>query len=328
MSCPRPGRFAAQLWVCSVFFAYSASAVADPPALLEGDASGTACADPNFGRCPDAFPQFVSTPDQPWTQPLPPIDGPVADPYPVQAASHWNAAMEMESCEPSRCLDFLSLDDLHQEIRRRDAAASSGSNYGRGMTLVLDDEGKKYIRFLTWAQVWTTFTENNPGTVDAYGELKDDSLDIGLRRVRFLTYSQLTEKYLILLHVGINNQTFTNGARFGIAAGIGPYGAGKKPQIFVHDVWNEYAVVPPSECSDFSLAIGRRFALLERHFAKIQFQHDGLHDGGFPDFLLAEHRVQRPVRPAAGLVRQGKTPQARLPLQRQPAVQRGRSGRR
>ena len=163
--------------------------------------------------------------------------------------------MEMESCEPSRCLDFLSLDDLHQEIRRRDAAASSGSNYGRGMTLVLDDKGKKYIRFLTWAQVWTMFTDNNPGTVDAYGDLKDDSLDIGLRRVRFLSYSQLTEKYLILVHVGINNQTFTNGGGSG-SAGVGPYGAGKKPQIFFHDVWNEYAVIPPSECSDFSLAMG------------------------------------------------------------------------
>jgi hypothetical protein len=33
------------------------------------------------------------------------------------------------------------------------------------MTILLDDEGKKYIRFLTWNQVWTNFTENNPGTV-------------------------------------------------------------------------------------------------------------------------------------------------------------------
>ena len=52
-------------------------------------------------------------------------------------------------------------------------AASSSSNYGRGMTVVLDDKGKKYIRFLTWAQVWTNFTDNNPGTVNAYDELKD-----------------------------------------------------------------------------------------------------------------------------------------------------------
>ena len=76
MCFPRPGRFTAQfLWVCSVFFAFSASAAADPPAFLEGGASGVACAAPDAGRCPDAFPQFVSTADQPWIQPLPPVDG-------------------------------------------------------------------------------------------------------------------------------------------------------------------------------------------------------------------------------------------------------------
>ena len=118
--------------------------------------------------------------------------------------------------ETSRALkQFPSLDEIREELKRRDAKAKDSSEYGRGMTLVLDDEGKKYIRFLTWGQVWTSFTENNPGTVDTDGDLKENSLDIGLRRVRFLTYSQLSERYLILLHVGINNQTFTTGGDTG-----------------------------------------------------------------------------------------------------------------
>jgi hypothetical protein len=137
---------------------------------------------------------------------------------------------------------------------RQDTPVNS-ADYGRGMTLVLDEEGKKYIRFLTWNQVWTTATENNPGTVDAYGELDDNSLGIGLRRSRFLTYSQLTERYLILLHMGINNQTFNSGGGSG-TEGLGGYGDGKKPQVFIHDVWNEYMVVKAEQEGDFSLAIG------------------------------------------------------------------------
>ena len=167
-----------------------------------------------------------------------------------------------EATEPAADTQFLSLDEIREELKRRDAKVKDSSEYGRGMTLVLDDEGKKYIRFLTWGQVWTTLTDNNPGTIDADGDFKDNSLDIGLRRVRFLTYSQLTDKYLILLHVGINNQTFTTGGDTGTrefgsdTRGFGPGGVGKKPQIFVHDFWNEYTIFPHSEGCDFSLATG------------------------------------------------------------------------
>jgi hypothetical protein len=234
------------------------SAIGESPSLSEGDAPSEASACPIAGSCPDPFPPFASAPDdQTWAEPLPPINATIADDYPEQSVSYLNASntSEMGIYESPRGLGFLCMDELCEEIKRRDAAASSSSNYGRGMTVVLDDKGKKYIRFLTWAQAWTAFTENNPGTVNAYDELKDNALDIGLRRVRFLTYSQLTEKYLILVHVGINNQTFTNGGGSG-SGGVGPYGAGKKPQVFFHDVWNEYAVVPQSECSDFSLSVG------------------------------------------------------------------------
>lgn len=146
------------------------------------------------------------------------------------------------------------LSGLLAELRGEDIAVN-GADYGRGMTLVLDEEGKKYVRFLTWNQVWTTFNDNNPGTVDPFGNLDDTTVGIGLRRTRFLTYAQLTEKYLVLLHVGINNQTFTTGGGSG-TSGFGGYGDGKKPQIFVHDVWNEYTVVKPAEEGDFSLGIG------------------------------------------------------------------------
>ena len=204
----------------------------------------------------NGFSGLAASGDSSGPQPLSPSDPlGAAGEYAEQPATYLHEATSMELYDAPRDLPFSCVDELCEALKRRDAAATSSAEYGRGMTLVLDEKGKKYIRFLTWAQSWAAFTDNNPGTVDAFGELKDTSLDLGIRRARFLTYSQLTEKYLILMHVGINNQTFTNGGGSG-AVGIGGYGAGKKPQVFIHDVWNEYAVIPASECSDFSLAIG------------------------------------------------------------------------
>jgi hypothetical protein len=175
--------------------------------------------------------------------------------YPVQAAGYLREAPVTDAAEPPQTWTSFPLHRLRQQIRRSEPPTSSGSIYGRGMTVEFDESGDKYIRFLTWNQVWTAFTDNNPGTVDAYDELQDSSLDIGLRRTRFVAYSQLTDRYLILLHVGINNQTFTNGGGSG-ASGIGPTGVGKKPQIFVHEAWNEYVVLPQSESRDMSLTLG------------------------------------------------------------------------
>jgi hypothetical protein len=65
------------------------------------------------------------------------------------------------------------------------------------------------------------------------------STDIGNRRLRFLAYAQVS-KIHDLNPFGINNQTFINGGAAG-TSGTGGYGAGKKPGLFFHDAWNEYA---------------------------------------------------------------------------------------
>ena len=193
---------------------------------------------------------------------LPPTDELVSSDGLVEPVALRSEASGAKSTAAESDKPILSLDEISEGLKQRDAKVKDSSIYGRGMTLVLDDEGKKYIRFLTWGQVWTTATENNPGTVGVDDQFNEDSLDIGLRRVRFLTYSQLTERYLILLHVGINNQTFTTGGDTGTrefgsdTKGFGPGGVGKKPQIFVHDFWNEYTIFPQSDDSDFSLATG------------------------------------------------------------------------
>lgn len=123
------------------------------------------------------------------------------------------------------------------------AASGQGSTeYGSGLKLNLNPEGTKYIRLILWNQIWARSVKNNPGTA-INGEAADRSFDIGARRIRTIVYAQLSPRYLILAHLGINNQTFLNGGAPG-TGGTGANGAGKKPQIFYHDVWNEYAVLP------------------------------------------------------------------------------------
>lgn len=137
--------------------------------------------------------------------------------------------------------------------------AQGSSEYNAGLKLKINEDGSKYIRFIVWNQMWARYIQNNPGTTVA-GTPENNTFDLGARRLRFLAYAQISPRYLILTHIGINNQTFTNGGVAG-AAGTGGYGLGKKPGLFFHDVWNEYAVIPSmkpgtKEANKFSLYAG------------------------------------------------------------------------
>ncbi|MFD2200482.1 porin [Shivajiella indica] len=128
------------------------------------------------------------------------------------------------------------------------------------LTLKLSDDGSKYIRFLIWNQIWIKATENNPGTLGVDGLPSNHSASIGIRRARLLAYAQVSPRFLILSHFGINNQTFTNGGVPGggmsgnpgfipvnidLESGIGEANgqSSKKPQLFFHDVWTEFKVL-------------------------------------------------------------------------------------
>ena len=79
------------------------------------------------------------------------------------------------------------------------------------MTLKLDADGKKFIRLITWHQMWLSHTDNNPGTVDINGIEQKKSNDFGIRRSRFLVQAQVSPRFMIVTHWGINNQSFANG---------------------------------------------------------------------------------------------------------------------
>ena len=133
-------------------------------------------------------------------------------------------------------------------------SAQGSLDYGGGLKFNINPEGSKYMRFIVWNQIWLRSTELNPGT-NIGDESVENFQDAGLRRLRLLAYAQISPRYMILTHIGINNQTFINGGASG-TAGTGGYGAGKKPGLFFHDAWNEYAVVLPQESKPFSLSIG------------------------------------------------------------------------
>lgn len=111
-------------------------------------------------------------------------------------------------------------------------AQGGGEAYGKGVRIELNDDGSRYFRFISWLQVWNRVTEMNPGSrID--GELTSVEADVALRRARMLAYGQITDDVLIMLHFGINNQTFRH------APGSDAF----KPQLFFHDAWVEYKVL-------------------------------------------------------------------------------------
>ena len=134
-------------------------------------------------------------------------------------------------------------------------AFSQGSpEYGGGMKFNINPEGTKYMRFIAWNQIWLRSSQMNPGTMIGDEGITQQE-DIGLRRLRLLAYAQISPRYMIVTHIGINNQTFINGGASG-SSGTGGYGNGKKPGLFFHDAWNEYAVILPKEDKPFSLSMG------------------------------------------------------------------------
>ena len=54
------------------------------------------------------------------------------------------------------------------------------------MVVKLDEKGQKFIRLITWHQMWISHIENNPGTLDVNGNFQKNTNDMAIRRSRFL----------------------------------------------------------------------------------------------------------------------------------------------
>lgn len=95
------------------------------------------------------------------------------------------------------------------------------------LTLKLNEDGSKYVRFIMWHQIWA---ETNNLSVDG---AKFD-VNFSIRRSRFLAYAQISPRFLVLTHWGLNS---LNGANL-TATGT----QSNAPQLFLHDAWAEFKI--------------------------------------------------------------------------------------
>lgn len=94
------------------------------------------------------------------------------------------------------------------------------------LTLKLNDDGSKYIRFITWHQMWL-----QTGS-------EQDALTFSIRRSRFLAYAQISPRFLILTHWGLNSLGADD-----ISANPNSQTANNRSLLFLHDAWSEFMVV-------------------------------------------------------------------------------------
>lgn len=120
--------------------------------------------------------------------------------------------------------------------------AQGASEYTGGMKVKLNEDGSKYFRIISWAQFWAQHSDND--AVNSFGNEESD-LNFSMRRARVLMYAQLTKKFLILTHFGLNSQNANN---------MGPVGKDASSQLFFHDVWGEWQLT-----SDHSVGGGLHY---------------------------------------------------------------------
>lgn len=92
------------------------------------------------------------------------------------------------------------------------------------LKLSLNEDGSKYVRFITWHQIWAT-------TSNLSAEDSKAQLNFSMRRSRFLAFAQVSPKFMILMHWGLNSLTPGNQTSLG--------NNGDSPQMFLHDAWGE-----------------------------------------------------------------------------------------
>ncbi|MCU0428183.1 MAG: hypothetical protein MUF71_21430 [Candidatus Kapabacteria bacterium] len=140
-------------------------------------------------------------------------------------------------------------------MTRTQLYAQGSDMYGTGIRIKLNDDGTRYIRFLTWHQIWFRYLQNNPNSY-INEAATPTSFDIGIRRSRFLLHTQIDKDFMVLLHLGINNQTNSTGGIGAPGTPVDPNASAKKPQVFMHDVYGELRVAGGNTPTDNSLYWG------------------------------------------------------------------------
>jgi hypothetical protein len=112
-----------------------------------------------------------------------------------------------------------------QGLQAQTIAAEEAEDHSyKPLTLKLNEDGSKYVRFIMWHQLWVN--TNNLSDDDA-----NLQLTTSIRRSRFLAYAQISSRFLLLTHWGLNSLNPTNLSTLGNNSNA--------PQLFLHDAWGE-----------------------------------------------------------------------------------------
>lgn len=110
------------------------------------------------------------------------------------------------------------------------ALAQGSPDYGGGLKVNINEDGSKYFRIISWAQIWAQNNSDRP--LDANGNQQSDT-NFSVRRARVLMYAQINKDFMILTHFGLNSLNADN---------LSPVGTRDASQLFFHDIWAQYSL--------------------------------------------------------------------------------------
>ena len=118
---------------------------------------------------------------------------------------------------------LLLISSAHQSFAQQESDVEAKPEFPyKPLTLRLDDNS--FIRFIIWNQIWLQ-------TNNLSAENTDFRITPQIRRARILAYAQISPRFLVLSHLGMNSET---------AVGLDPLGEDSNVSLFFHGVWGEY----------------------------------------------------------------------------------------
>ncbi len=122
---------------------------------------------------------------------------------------------------------FIGIISLNLSLKAQEVNEEKSVDHSyKPLTLKLTDDGKKYIRFITWHQLWLEGRSDQNGPA------------FSIRRSRFLAFAQISPKFLILTHWGLNSLSASN-----ITANPNSQTANNRSLLFLHDAWGEFQII-------------------------------------------------------------------------------------
>lgn len=115
-------------------------------------------------------------------------------------------------------------------VSAQNNAPPSAKKPNKGLKFNLNEDGSHYIKANFTSQIWARYNQSNPGTT-VFGYEKDETFDIGLRRVRTVISGQLSNRVYFFTQFGINNFTAVSA---------------RKSPLFFHDASADIAVTKRS----------------------------------------------------------------------------------